>query len=144
MARQVFTTLGQNVLPKVFGKLSNVGLTDFMDVKGETVTAGSGGGRIKGASPCVYKDIPVVFEIKDKGYRTMSGDQLGSNQDYILKFPTHNENGVRYSIDPNAHRLHIKARLNPGDEPAKVFRITAIRDVMGNIYEAECVREDAE
>lgn len=144
MARQVFTTLGQNVLPKVFGKLSNVGLTDFMDVKGETVTAGTGGGRIKGASPNVYEDIPVVFEIKDKGYRTMSGDQLGSNQDYILKFPTHDENGARYNLDPNVHRLHIKSRYYPGDEPAKVFRITSIRDVMGNIYEAECVREDAE
>lgn len=142
MAKQVFNTLGQTVLPKVFSKLSGVGLTDLMDVKGESLTAGAGGGRIKTAAANVYTDIPVIYEVKDKGYKTVAGDQLGSNQDYILKFPTHNGSGVRYAINAETHRLHIKARTAPGDEPAKVFRIIAIRDLMGNLYEAECVRED--
>lgn len=142
MAGSVFNQLGQSVLPKVFDKLSSVGLTDTMDVKGKTVTAGTGGGRVKSASTVVYCDVPVVWEIRNQGYRDMRGDQAVSAQEYVLKFPTHNKNGVRYDIDPTVHRLVVKSRIYPGDEPDKTFRIIAMKDMQGNMYEAECVREN--
>ena len=138
----VFDKLGRTVLPKVFDKLSDVGLSDLMNVVGETVIAGTGGGRIKSGTTNVYTDIPVVFAPDSKGYRNMTGEQIMSNQDYVLKFPTHSPAGTRYAIDPKAHRLVVKARTAPADEPAKTFRIISIRDLQGNMYEADCVREN--
>lgn len=138
----VFDKLGRKVLPKVFDKLSDVGLSDLMDVRGETVTAGTGGGRIKSAAPTIYSNVPVVFAPNTKGYKINQGEILQSNQDYILKFPTHSPAGVRYAIDPRVHRLVVKARTAPADEPAKTFRILSIKDLQGNMYEAECVREN--
>lgn len=142
MAEGVFNKLGQSVLPKVFDKLSGVGLTDMMDVKAETTTAGSGGGRIKSASKTVYCDIPVVWEARTQGYRNQQGDSSTSMQEYVLKFPTHNSNGIRYVIDPRIHRLVVTCRSYPGDEPKKTFRIVAIKDMQGNMYEADCIREN--
>lgn len=138
----VFDKLGRSVLPRVFDKLNGVGLSDLMDVKGETTTAGTGGGRIKSAQTTVYSNIPVIFEPKNNGYRNMGGEQAVSNQDYTLKFPTHSTAGTRYNIDPKVHRLVIQARVAPADEPSKTFRIISIRDLQGNMYEAECVREN--
>jgi hypothetical protein len=138
----VFNELGQRILPKVFGKLSGVGLTDLMDVKGETVTSGTGGGRIKSASTTVYSNIPVIFKPKETGVRMMQAERLTSEQEYILTFPSHTAAGVRYAIDPKVHRLQIKARTAPGTEPAKTFRIVSIKDLQGNLYEAEAIRED--
>lgn len=138
----VFDKLGRTVLPKVFSKLNGVGLSDVMDVKGETVTAGTGGGRIKSAQTTVYSSIPVIFEPKNNGYRNVIGEQSVSNQDYTLKFPTHSSAGTRYAIDPKVHRLVVTARTAPADEPAKTFRIISIRDLQGNLYEADCVREN--
>lgn len=138
----VFDKLGRQVLPKVFDKLSDVGLSDLMDVKGETVTAGTGGGRIKSATTTVYSNVPVVFVPSTKGYKLNQGETLVSNQDYILKFPTHDPAGSRYAIDPRVHRLVVKARTAPADEPAKTFRIISIKDLQGNMYEVECVREN--
>lgn len=144
MATHVFNKLGQSVLPKVFDKLSGVGLTDLMDVRGETVTKGTGGGRIKGASPVVYKDVPVSFKAEQRGYKQPQGDRLSSNQEYRVIFPSHCTNGIRYAIDPRVHRLHVKARILDGDEPSKVFRIVSIRDIQGNLYEANVIREDVQ
>jgi hypothetical protein len=142
MATHTFNKLGQTILPKVFGKLNGVGLTDLMDIKGETTSAGTGGGRIRSAETNVYQNVPVVYEPKSGAYRFEQANQITSTQDYILKFPTHAANGSRYNIDPRRHRLVVKARTAPGDEPAKTFRIISIRDVMGNIFEAECVMEN--
>ena len=142
MATQVFNKLGQSILPKVFGKLNGVGLTDLMDIKGETTSAGTGGGRIRSAETTAYANVPVVYEPMGDSYRVQQSDQLVSSQTYLLKFPTHNASGVRYNIDPRRHRLVVQARPSPGTEPAKTFRIIAIRDVMGNIFEAECILEN--
>lgn len=137
----VFDKLGRQVLPKVFGKLQGVGLSDLMDVKQETTSAGTGGGRIKSATTDVYTNIPVVFKPDSKGYRIPQGDHINSNQEYTLTFPSHTTAGVRYAIDPLKHRLHVKARTAPADEPAKIFRIIAVRDLQGNLWEATCIRE---
>ena len=142
MSTNVFNKLGQSVLPKVFGKLSGVGLTDTMEVRGEVNTVGTGGGQIRSRESVVYKDIPVVWEVLPDAYRVQQGDQIVSTQNYQLKFPTHNENGVRYNIDPRKHRLRVVCRRYPGTEPDKIFRIVAIQDRMGNMYEAECIREN--
>lgn len=138
----VFDKLGQSILPKVFNKLNSVGLTDLMDVKGETVTAGTGGGRIKSASPNVYTAIPVVFKPSSSGQKGVSGDQLLSSLQYTLTFPSHTNAGSRYAIDPKTHRLVVRARTGGGTEPAKTFRIIAIKDLQGNLYEAVCEREN--
>lgn len=142
MATQVFNKLGQQILPKVFGKLNGVGLTDLMDIKGETTTAGTGGGRIRSAETNAYQNVPVVYEPLSDSFRFQQGDQIMSTQGYLLKFPTHSPAGVRYNIDPRRHRLVVKARTAPGTEPAKTFRIVSIRDVMGNIFEADCIMEN--
>lgn len=139
---KVFDKLGQTVLPKVFEKLSSVGLTDLMDIKGTGSTAGTGGGRIKATAPIVYEDIPVVFETRTRGYKPIQGDQLVSTQEYRLKFPTHDNYGARINVDPVSHRLHVKARHGEGDEPAKVFRIIAMEDFQGNLFEATCIKEN--
>lgn len=140
----VFNDLSQKILPKVFGKLSGVGLTDVMDVIGQTTTAGTGGGRIKSASENVYCNVPVIFEAVGYNDKVMRGERLTSDQEYSVKFPTHNENGTRYAIDPVKHRLKVRSRSFPGDEPAKVFRVISIKDMQGNLYEAIVRREDAE
>lgn len=138
----VFDKLGQSVLPKVFNKLNTVGLTDLMDVKGETVTAGTGGGRIKSASPNVYTAIPVIFKPSSSGTKNVAADQLLSTVQYTLTFPSHTSAGSRYAIDPKVHRLAVRARTGTGTEPAKTFRIIAIKDIQGNLYEAICEREN--
>lgn len=139
---KVFDKLGRTVLPKVFDKLSGVGLSDLMDVKAKTTAVGAGGGRIKSAETTVYEDIPVVYAPKNNGYRNMNGDQSVSNQDYTLQFPTHSKTGILYEIDPRIHRLHIQSRAYPSDEPAMIFRILSIRDLQGNMFEADVVREN--
>lgn len=138
----VFDKLGRSVLPTVFSKLAGVGLTDLMTVQGETTSVGTGGGRIKNATTVVYDNIPVVFEPSNVGSKFIEGDQTQSRQMYRLKFPSHAANGTRYNIDPRAHRLVVKARTGSGDEPQKVFRVIAMRDLQGNLFEAECVREN--
>ena len=137
----VFNKLGQEVLPKVFGKLAGVGLTDVMDIRGITSTQGTGGGVIKSASPIVYQNVPVVFTPDRLGSRLTRGDKLTSEQGYTVQFPSHCETGERINIDPDRHRLHVRSRVNPGDEPCKVFRIIALKDNMGNTFEADVVRE---
>ncbi len=140
----VLNQLGQRILPTVFGKLSGVGLTDLMDVKGTVTAQGTGGGRIKAEAETVYCNVPVIFEAKESGRRMPQGDRMTSVQEYILKFPSHNAAGSRYAIDPTKHRLVVKARRVDGDEPQKVFRILSIKDLQGNLYEAVVMREDAE
>ena len=138
----VFNKLGQEVLPKVFGKLAGVGLTDVMDIRGIASTQGTGGGVIKSASPIVYEAVPVVFSPTSTGEKYPRGEKLQSYQDYKVQFPSHCTTGERINIDPTKHRLHVRARVNPGDEPCKVFRILSIRDIQGNLFEADVVKED--
>jgi len=140
---KVFDKLGREVLPKVFGKLSGVGLTDLMTVEGETTTVGSGGGRIKSARTIVYSNIPVIFQpTQGGGVRVAEGDQPISTTSYYLRFPSHATDGSRYNIDPKQHRLIVTARTGSGDEPQKTFRILAIRDLQGNLFEAHCIKEN--
>jgi hypothetical protein len=139
----VFNELSQKILPKVFGKLSGVGLTDLMDVVGQVTTAGTGGGRIKTKTETVYCGIPVIFDAGG-GSKAVQRDQLTSETGYMVKFPSHNENGTRYAINPETHRLRVKSRTFPGDEPAKVFRIISLKDMQGNLYEAMVIREGVE
>lgn len=138
----VFDKLGRQVLPKVFDKLSGVGLSDLMDVKTEVTAAGTKGGRIKSASVNVYEEIPVVFKpAGGRGFKVPQGDKLQSNVEYTITFATHDKHGARYDIDPVKHRLHVRARYGDSDEPAKVYRIISMKDIQGNLWEAVCMRE---
>lgn len=137
----VFDKLGREVLPQVFGKLSGVGLTDLMDIRGIASTQGTGGGVVKTASPIVYQNVPVIFN-PGGGSKFQRGDMMTSSQVYTMQFPVYCESGQRIDIDPVKHRLHVRPRLNPSQEPCKVFRVIAIRDIQGNIFEADVVKED--
>ena len=131
--------LGQTILPSVFSSLNAAGIVDTMTIKAETaVTIGSGGERIKGTASNAYTSVPVSYEpAQSSNTRITSGDKAVSTQQYILTFPTH-QSGSRINIDPKSHRLVVNAR---GNEPAKTFRISAIKDVSGVVFEAVCERE---
>ena len=131
-------SLGQIKVPAVFAKLAAKGLCELMNITGETNSQGAGGGRVK--TPTTdYEDVPVIYEpAKQSSQRVTKGEMTVSVQQYILTFPTH-LNGVRIDIDAKKHRLTVLAR---GNEPEKVFRIEAIRDESGVVFEAVCTKEN--
>lgn len=131
----VFNTLGQTVMPKV----TAAAFPDTMTVKGETTSAGTGGGRVKSAATDVYESVPCSYEATRVENRLTSADKLLSIQQYLVTFPTHDKFRVRYEVDVKKHRLVVNAR---GTEPAKTFRIIALRDLSGVIFEAVCEREN--
>lgn len=130
--------LGQTILPSVFSSLNAAGIVDTMTIKAESAaTIGSGGERIKGTATNAYMSVPVSYEPAEAGDRIMAGDKAVSSQQYVLTFPSH-QSGSRINIDPKIHRLVVNAR---GNEPAKTFRILAVKDVSGVVFEAVCERE---
>ncbi len=131
----VFDKLGQSVMPKVASAV----FPDTMTVYGETTSAGTGGGRIKSAASEVYSDVPVTYEPMQIENRLSSADKLLSVQQYVLTFPTHDATQFRYDIDPKAHKLVVDER---GNEPAKTFRIVALREQSGVVFEAICTKEN--
>lgn len=135
----VLDILGQEVMPEVFGSLNDAGITETMDILRRVVTAGTGGGRIKGSETREYRDIPVTVNVQTSvDWRTVAGEKAISVQEYILIFATHID-GERIDIDTKGHRLKVLAR---GNESDKYFRIKSIRDKSGVIFEAVCEREN--
>lgn len=135
----VLNDLGQTILPNVFSSLNTAGLVDTMTVKSESATStDSGGGRIKGTASDAYTSVPVSYEPVTSGKRIIGGDKAISTMQYALTFPTHTSAGSRINIDPKIHRLVVNAR---GNEPAKTFRIIAVQDVSGVVFECICERE---
>ena len=130
----VFNQLGQTVMPTVFAAV----FPDTMTVQGETAASDSGGGRVKAARTDVYTNVPVMYEPMQIENRSASGDKLVSFQQYKLTFPAY-QSGVRLDIDPKAHRFLVGAR---GDEPEKVFKMVALRDLSGLLFEAICTKEN--
>lgn len=135
----VLNDLGQTILPSVFSSLNSAGLVDTMTIKSESASStDTGGGRVKGTASDAYTSVPVSYEpAQSSNTRIMSGDKSISIQQYALTFPTH-QSGSRINLDPKIHRLIVNAR---GNEPAKTFRIIAIKDVSGVVFEAICERE---
>jgi hypothetical protein len=129
--------LGQSIIPSIFSSLNSAGLVDTMTVKGETVSAGTGGGQVKSAAPDIYTNVPVTYRPLSPNRYTV-GDKLISVGEYELEFPTH-QNGTRINIDPKAHRLVVNAR---GNEPAKTFRIVGSPDDSGVVYICRGEREN--
>lgn len=134
----VLNDLGQTVLPQIFNSLNAAGLTDLMNITGETRTQGTGGGQIKSASPNAYENVPVSYEPNYQNSRNNDSDRSVSLNEYVLTFPTH-KNGARINVDVKNHRLTVIAR---GNEPAKTFRIISVRDLQGVIFEAVCEKEN--
>lgn len=131
----VFDQLGQSVMPMVTAAV----FPDTMTVYGETTLSDSGGGRVKSAVEEVYIEVPCTYEAMQTENRLNSADKLLSIQQYMMTFPTHNGNQIRYDIDPKVHRFVVDAR---GNEPEQTFRIVALRNVSGVIFEAVCTKEN--
>ena len=139
MSLGVLDKLGQSVTPKIFKSLTRTGLVETMDIEGRNVTAGTGGGRIKGSTTRDYREIPVSVEpYRARGFKTIAGDKPLSVQEYLLTFATHID-GERIEIDSKKDRLKVLAR---GNEPDKYYRIVSIKDTSGVIFEAVCEREN--
>jgi hypothetical protein len=120
----IFDSLGQDILPEI----GAIAFPDTMRITGETTAAGTGGGRVKSAALEVYDDVPVTYE----------ADKLISLQQYKLTFPTHYL-GFRLEIDVKQHKFIVNER---GNEPEKVFKVIALRDISGVVFEAICDKEN--
>lgn len=137
---QLLDTLGVKVLPKVFSSLKGSGITETMEIMRREVTAGPGGGRVKGTDTKDYWDVPVSVEPYDRlGTRYVQGEKPISIQRYLLTFPTHTLDGKRIDVDVKAHRLKVIAR---GNEPEKWYRVETVRDQSGVVFEAICQKEN--
>lgn len=132
----IFNELGQDIFPEVMPVM----YPDTMTVIAETINKDSQGRQVKASTANAYTTVPVFYEPMPLSFgdRRVQGERSVSVQEYILTFPTHTSAGVRINIDPEKHRLQVDAR---GNEPAKVFRITALSDHQGVFYEAFCERE---
>lgn len=131
----VLDTLGQTVMPKVGAAV----FPDTLTVTGETLSVDSGGARYKSAAASVYTGVPCAYEPIKTERRTEQGGRVVSVQQYLVTMPTHTSAGTRINLDPKTHRLAVDAR---GNEPAKTFRITAVRDQSGVVFESVCEREN--
>lgn len=131
----VFNTLGQTVMPQVAAAV----FPDTMNIYSETQTQGTGGGFIKSAALEAYEEVPVAYEPMQIENRLSSADKLLSVQQYMLTFPTHDRFAVRIDLDPKVHRLVV---LERGNEPEKTFRIVAIREQSGVVFEVICTKEN--
>lgn len=133
----VFDKLGQSIIPTIASKV----FPDLLDVVEQSTTSDGAGGRIK-ATEIIYPSIPCAYEPNSRNeYRTTRGDRMASVQEYLVTFPTHDDVQDRLNIDPAIHRLSVQAR---GNEPAKTFRIIALRDDAGVVFEAICERQNDE
>lgn len=131
----VFNKLGQTVIPKI-------GVSVFPDtcrITGETTAVGSGGGRVKSVVTESYFDVPCTYEPTQVENRLTSADKLISLQQYIVTLPTHDASGTRIDLDPKVHKIVVNER---GNEPEKTFKIVALRDVSGVVFEAVCEKEN--
>lgn len=131
----VFDKLGQSVMPSVGAAV----FPDLMNITGETTVAGTGGGVVKSAAEPLWEDVPVAYEPMQTENRLTSGDKLLSVQQYMVTFPTHTADAIRIDIDPKAHKLVV---LERGNEPEKIFRIVALREQSGVVFEAVCNKEN--
>lgn len=136
---EIFDMLGQDVIPEIGGLV----FPDLMNIEQDVVTAGPGGGEIKGTPKKVYTDVPCTYEPSNTSNRKVAvGEQPVSIQEYIVTFPTHDPSTEnRIVINESRHRLRV---LERGNEPEKLFRISSIRDQSGVVFEAVCVRENQE
>ena len=130
----VFNELGQTIMPTVFAEV----MPDTLNVIEFTNVSDNAGGQFT-TSATVYEDVSCVYEPMEIEYRRVASDKTISIQQYRVTFATHDDLQARIDIDPRVHRLNVIAR---GNEPAKVFRIIALRDISGVVFEAVCEREN--
>lgn len=123
--------------PQVFENVAR----DLMNIIGENVVAGPAGGRIKTASPIVYRNVPVecVPVLKHEGHDTINAKML-SQARYTLSFAMH-FNNRRIVIDPTSHRFQVLANKLSG-EPERIFRLVSVREMSGVNFEVECTKEN--
>ena len=134
----VLEQLAETILPTVFAALDTAGVVDRMDILTATTSTDSAGGQIQGAYTAAYEDVPVSYDPIETEYKGTKGEKMTSVQQYKLTFPMYDTAGLRIAVNTTMHRLKVLAR---GNEPAKTFRIIAIRDAQA-VYEAICEKED--
>lgn len=127
-------TLGQTVMPSVCAAT----MPDTMTIKAETASSiGAGGERIKGTASDYKTSVPCSYEpILQRRGRITAGDKAVSIQQYKMTMPTHHSG--RINLDPKTHRFIVNGR---GTEPAKTFRIIAVGDISGVVFEVVVERE---
>lgn len=136
--QQAMNLLGQTAMPMIGAAV----FPDTMTITAETTTVGSGGGVIKSGTSNDYSNVPVAYKPLSAYKRAAYADRLVSSEGYELTVPTHTSTGTRINLDPKTHKLVVNARTSPGDEPQKTFRIIAIGDVSGVVYEVVADREN--
>lgn len=110
-----------------------------LSIKYDLVTPGSGGGQVASGPAAAYSGIACDYGPAGDGDRHIGAETLRSDQKYIVTFPAATISGTRINIDPAIHRLVVDAKSG---EPEKVFRVLAVRDNAGVIFEAVCVKEN--
>lgn len=131
----IFDTLGQEIIPEI----GAIAFPDTCTITGETTAAGTGGGRVKSVVTEIYIDVPCTYEPTQVENRLSSSDKLISIQQYLVTMPTHDIRGDRYELDPKVHKIVVNER---GNEPAKTFKIVALRDISGVVFEWVCEKEN--
>lgn len=124
-------------MPEVFDAIAPDTLTILID----TISKDSSGRMVKSGTsnlaasvPCTYEPMPLNL-----GKHRQQGDRKTSVQQYLVSFPSHTSAGSRINLDPKTHRLVVAAR---GNEPVKNFRIVAVNDQQGTMFECICEREN--
>ena len=136
--QQVVNLLGQTVVPMI----GAAAFPDTMTITAETTTQGTGGGQVKSGTTNAYTSVPVAYKPLSAYKRAAYADRLVSSEGYELTVPTHTSTGTRINLDPKTHKLVVNARTSPGDEPQKTFRIIAVGDDSGVVFEVVCDKEN--
>lgn len=132
---QVANYLAQTGMPEI----ANTVLPDRLTIEKDTVSAGPGGGQIKSAVTAEYSSVPCRYSPQHKDNKVSSADKRISIEEYLVFLPTHDDDGDRIALNETIHRLRIAAN---GDEPEKLMKIVAVRNVSGVMFEAACIKEN--
>jgi hypothetical protein len=133
----VFDNLGQVLMPDALAFC----LPDLCTIQALNPTSDGAGGYTYGTPTSAYTSIPCAYEPLS-GARFDTNGKLLSTNAYRVTIPTHYNNAgtpTRINLDPTIHRIVVATR---GNEPAKTFRISAIADDLGVVFEVLCEREN--
>lgn len=130
---EVLDELAENIIPDV----ASIVFPDTCNISRETVTKDAGGAPKTAWSNVNASPIPCAYEPKTKGFKDANSGQYISVMEYYITLPT-NQDGSLIDIQPK-DRIAAIAR---GNQPAKTFRITAIKNDSGVVLEAICNLEN--
>lgn len=130
----IFNELGQTIMPSVLATV----LPDLCTIQALNPSSDGAGGYTYGAPTNAYTSVPCAYEPLSGARFDVNGKLLSTNA-YRVTLPTHSSAGTRINLDPTVHQILVAAR---GNEPAKTFRISAIADDLGVVFEVLTEREN--